>query len=232
VKKEDVDVDVQNFTEEQDMHEDIVLYRDLYCEDLAHCLGINEDVLPPALSIAALLNPMFGDKSRIVGSGLMTKGQYNTAEADLLQRMHDILDRNNPIHASSSPDSSDSDGESSSSGSGGGSSSEEDEKVNVLTAFNSNHLKAREELALMLSYRDSKHMPKRLLTLRFLWGPKRRSRLAKSSDGGRICHQAKTLLTISTSVGGWIWLHFTKIIQTINGFLRLGFWRSERREGG
>lgn len=105
MKKEDADVDAQNFTDVQEMHRDIVTYRDLYCEDLAHRLDIDNDEISPALSLPALLNPMFGDKSRIVGSGLMTEKQYIKAEADLLQRMHDILDRENPIPASAPPDS-------------------------------------------------------------------------------------------------------------------------------
>eukprot|EP00957_Ditylum_brightwellii_P172183 13107693-Ditylum_brightwellii.AAC.1 len=78
------------------MVDTVATYCSLYADGLSSCLGINEDVLPPALGIPTLLNPMFRNKKIITGRGLMTISQYDKAKQDLLQRMHDILDQSNP----------------------------------------------------------------------------------------------------------------------------------------
>lgn len=48
-------------------------YCNVYAKDLAERLSLNERNLPDALATPTLLNPMFGSKKRIVGSGLMSK---------------------------------------------------------------------------------------------------------------------------------------------------------------
>eukprot|EP00957_Ditylum_brightwellii_P130034 9917782-Ditylum_brightwellii.AAC.1 len=78
------------------MVDTVATYHSLYADDLSSRLGIDENVLPPALGIPTLLNPMFGNKKSITERGLMTISQYDKAKQDLLQRMHDILDRSNP----------------------------------------------------------------------------------------------------------------------------------------
>lgn len=74
----------------------IETYRDEYVKELSRRLGINNDRLPVACSLTALLNPMFGLKPVIVGSGLMNESQYHNAREGLLQDMQDELDKKNP----------------------------------------------------------------------------------------------------------------------------------------
>jgi hypothetical protein len=47
-------------------------YRMLYAQDLAQCVGLNENHLPNALTFSVFLNTMFGLEQRIVGSDLLT----------------------------------------------------------------------------------------------------------------------------------------------------------------
>eukprot|EP00956_Cyclotella_meneghiniana_P013839 scaffold20280_cov78-Cyclotella_meneghiniana.AAC.2 len=46
-------------------------------------LGVTAEELPPAYAIATLMNPMFGRKANIVGSGSMTEEQYNNGREAL-----------------------------------------------------------------------------------------------------------------------------------------------------
>ena len=78
------------------MEPEIVQYCDIYTADLSEHLGLNETHLPNAVSFPALLNPMFGNRKLIVGSGLMSAMQYDRAKGRLLQRMVRIRDRKCP----------------------------------------------------------------------------------------------------------------------------------------
>ena len=61
-------------------------YCNVYAKDLAERLSLNERNLPDALATPTLLNPMFGSEKRIVGSGLMSEGQYFKARQNLLRK--------------------------------------------------------------------------------------------------------------------------------------------------
>jgi hypothetical protein len=52
----------------------------LYAQDLAQCNGLNAIHLPNALGFSVFLNPLFGLEQRIVGSGLLTKEQFDRAK--------------------------------------------------------------------------------------------------------------------------------------------------------
>ena len=69
----DPDVAAQYSTVER-MDPCIEKYCNVYAKDLAERLSLNERNLPDALATPTLLNPMFGSKKRIVGSGLMSEG--------------------------------------------------------------------------------------------------------------------------------------------------------------
>jgi hypothetical protein len=62
-------------------HPYIERYCDVYSKDLADRLSLNDRHLPDALATPTLLNPMFGNETRIVGSGLMSEGQYLKARS-------------------------------------------------------------------------------------------------------------------------------------------------------
>ena len=64
----------------------------MYANDLEECIGIKSYKLPAALGVTTLLNPMFGLKPEVVGSGLITDAQYDEARSDLFYQMQDILD--------------------------------------------------------------------------------------------------------------------------------------------
>ena len=81
------DPDVKkNFNEVVDMHHTIEIYHEVYTDDLEMRIGLNKDTLPIALAISTLLNPTFGVRSNVVGSGLMTNKQYGRARGKLLQQ--------------------------------------------------------------------------------------------------------------------------------------------------
>jgi hypothetical protein len=63
----------EQFDDVVDMDTLIEDYRDFYVKDLSERLGIGSARLPPAYTTPALLNPMFGNKPVIVGSGLMNE---------------------------------------------------------------------------------------------------------------------------------------------------------------
>jgi hypothetical protein len=79
------------------MDETIEVFRDVYAFDLACRLEIDKRLLPPAYTIMAVLNPMFGLEPSITGSGLMTKAQYSMARECLLRVMQDDFDAKNPL---------------------------------------------------------------------------------------------------------------------------------------
>ena len=85
-------------------------YREEYANDLEKRLKLNDTKLPPALAVSTLLNPLFGLETKIVGAGLMTQEQYNSARRLVVRMMHDIIDRNSVVvvaDSSSEEDSSD-----------------------------------------------------------------------------------------------------------------------------
>ena len=62
----------KNYDDVEDMVDTVATYCSLYADDLSSRLGINEDVLPPALGIPTLLNPVFENKKSITERGLIT----------------------------------------------------------------------------------------------------------------------------------------------------------------
>jgi hypothetical protein len=92
----DPDVLVEYSTVET-MYLCIEKYCNVYVKDLAKRLSLNERNLTDALATPTLLNPMFGNEKRIVGSGLTSEGQYFKACQNLLRKIQDFLDKNNPI---------------------------------------------------------------------------------------------------------------------------------------
>ncbi len=71
----------------------IVMYCDAYADDLEARLKLDEDKLPPALSVSTLLNPLFSLESKIVGLGLMTQDQYTASRKLVVSMMHNIFDK-------------------------------------------------------------------------------------------------------------------------------------------
>jgi hypothetical protein len=111
------------------MHPCIDKYCNVYAKDLAERLSLNERYLPDALATPALLNPMFGNEKRIVGSGLMSEGQYFKARQNLLRKIQDILDKSNPVLCFELSDNS---------------SSSDDEDDDIPMRDNTNYGKAKE----------------------------------------------------------------------------------------
>jgi hypothetical protein len=74
-----IDPDVlRNYNTVEVMHPYIERYCNVYAQDLADCLSLKNDRhLPDALETPSLLNPLFGNKKRMVGPGLMSEGQYS-----------------------------------------------------------------------------------------------------------------------------------------------------------
>ena len=58
-------------------------YCKLYTKDLSERIGLDATYLPPDLTHPVLMNPMFGTKSYIVGSGLLTGAQYTRARSGM-----------------------------------------------------------------------------------------------------------------------------------------------------
>jgi hypothetical protein len=92
----DPDVLVE-YSNVETMHPCIEKYCNVCAKDLAERLSLNQRNLPDALATPTLLNPMFGNEKRIVGSGLMSEGQYFKTRQNLLCKIQDFLDKNNPI---------------------------------------------------------------------------------------------------------------------------------------
>lgn len=84
---------------EQPMDPCIELFRMLYADDMEERCGLTEGPgvpamkLPVELSIALLLNPMYGGRGKITSSGLMTAEQYDHAEEDLIGRLQLMRER-------------------------------------------------------------------------------------------------------------------------------------------
>ena len=144
-------------------------YRKLYSSDLTERLQLNDRRLPDSLSIPALLNPLFGLKNQIVGSGLMSESQYCAARNHLLNDMQDILDRKQPPAADDDGEDkagkkaahdfggSDSDSSDSSSSSSDSSSSEDEV---IPPQVNVNYNRVVEELDILEGYKQKKYRPK------------------------------------------------------------------------
>ncbi len=94
-----IDPDVlANYNAVEIMHPYIERYCDVYTKDLSDHLSFNDRHLPEdALTAPTLLNPMCGNKKRIVGSGLMSEEQYFKARQHLCRKIQDILEKNNPL---------------------------------------------------------------------------------------------------------------------------------------
>ena len=71
----------RNYLQVETMDPMIEKFRSLYSRDLSERLGINEKSLPPHLTFGVHLNPMFGAEERVIGSGLMTRTQYERSKA-------------------------------------------------------------------------------------------------------------------------------------------------------
>ncbi len=116
VKKDRATIDpdvLKNYNTVEVMHPFIEKYCNVYAKDLADRLSLNDRHLPDVLATPSLLNPLFGNKKKTVGSGLMSEGQYFKAWQNLFQKMQDILDKNNPLLCYTLSDNSGSDGSSS-----------------------------------------------------------------------------------------------------------------------
>ena len=64
-----------DYLEVVDMDPLVQTFREVYAEDLVERIGLDRRKLPVTLGVATLLNQMFGLKSNVVGSGLMTDAQ-------------------------------------------------------------------------------------------------------------------------------------------------------------
>ena len=94
----------------------------------------------------------------IVGSGLMSEGQYFKARQNLLQKMQDILDKNDPFLCYTLYDISSSEG----------SNDDEDDDI---PWDNMNHGKSKEELEEIEHFKRKKYQPNvREVTARCLTG--------------------------------------------------------------
>ena len=71
----------RNYLQVEEMHPLIEQYRDLYCDDLKDQLGLEDRKLPVSLTWGVLLNPLFGLEETVVGSGLMSQTQYDSAKS-------------------------------------------------------------------------------------------------------------------------------------------------------
>ena len=150
---------LKNYNTVEVMHPCIEKYCDVYAKDLADRLFLNDRHLPDALTTPSLLIPLFGNKKKMVGSGLMSEGQYFKARQNLLRKMQDILDKNNPLLCYTLSDNSGSDGSSS------------DEEDDVPWHDNMHHGKAKEELEEFEHFKRKKYQPKvREVTARCLTG--------------------------------------------------------------
>jgi hypothetical protein len=139
----DPDVAAQYSTVER-MDPCIEKYCNVYAKDLAERLSLNERNLPDALATPTLLNPMFGSEKRIVGSGLMSEGQYFKSRQNLLRKIQDILDKNNPILWFELSDNS---------------SSSDDDDDDIPRRDNTNYGKAKEELEEFERFKRKKYLP-------------------------------------------------------------------------
>ena len=106
--------------------------------------SLDERNLPDALATPALLNPMFGNERRIVGSGLMSEGQYLKARQNLLSKMQDILDKSNPVLCFELSDNS---------------SSSDDDDDDIPMRDNQNYAKAKQELEEFERFKRKKYLP-------------------------------------------------------------------------
>jgi hypothetical protein len=86
-----------NYSTVEIMHTYIESYCDVCAKHLVDHLSLNDRHLPDALATPTLLNPMLGNKKRVIGSGLMSEGQYFKAQHYLLHKMQGGLDKNNPL---------------------------------------------------------------------------------------------------------------------------------------
>ena len=98
---------LNNYVKVEEMDPLLEQYCDTYSKDLAKRLAVDSENLPDSLALPTLLNPMFGSKHTIIGSGLMTEKQYDNARNLLIRRMQDILDIKYPPMYDDSDDEDD-----------------------------------------------------------------------------------------------------------------------------
>ena len=154
-------------------------YRMVYAQDLAKRVGLNDN-LPNALTFSVLLNPLFGLQQRIVGSGLLTEGQFTNAKrgmyllncmlslpeytssipfivarhlVELIKAMQDLLDRKLPPTCANADNDDD--------------DSEDDDDGYENRTTNSNFNMATEEFNRLESYKRNKYRPKKWKTAPF-----------------------------------------------------------------
>lgn len=144
VKRPGVDIgdESSNYVKVEAMDPVIEEYCDIYSSDLSERLQLDDDTLPDALVLPALLNPLFGNERRIEKSGLMTGSQRRRGTARLLQKMQDVLDKINPPAMDSDDDSE----------------SEDDER-SVEVRINENYRKAEQEWKQFEDFKAKKYRP-------------------------------------------------------------------------
>jgi len=87
VKKSGVEVNAEtakNYDKVKLMDPMVETYCNLYVEDLAKRVGLSDTYLSPLLTTHVLLNPMFGLRSRIINTGLLTAEQYSRGKMSKL----------------------------------------------------------------------------------------------------------------------------------------------------
>ena len=67
----------RNYSKVEVMDPLVEKYCSLYTQDLTSRIGLDEEELSAALTFHVILNPMFGKKSQVVGSGLLTSDQFH-----------------------------------------------------------------------------------------------------------------------------------------------------------
>ena len=71
----------KNYAKVETMEPCVEMYCHLYTDDISRRVGLSSKYLPPALTMPVLLNPLFGLQKRIVGTGLLTRSQYDRARS-------------------------------------------------------------------------------------------------------------------------------------------------------
>ena len=187
VKKSGANVaaeETKNFVKVETMDPLIEEYCKIYPKDLAERLGVDRDQLPAALAIPTLLNPLFGTRHKIVGSGLMTERQYILARSSLLRKMQDILDDKFPVLVESS------------------SSEDEDEDGVMVDRDNSNYNRAVEELERFERFKKSKYRPEiEMVTAKVLKGPGGELVIGPAKSPGKNLPSGKNLFQYVDSRG-------------------------------
>jgi hypothetical protein len=73
----------KNYIEVAEMDPCIEKYCKVYADDLKKRLGLTKHRLQTALAVSALLNPIFGQKPKVLWSGLLTEYHFDQARKTL-----------------------------------------------------------------------------------------------------------------------------------------------------